>query len=72
MTTHFEAIMMDKFMINKRCPTCDCDAFVIEQEGGQTFRIWYCGRCKRPLLKELISIEKKDYIKKLFERYYKK
>lgn len=39
---HFKAIIMPKFMENKRCPYCNCSAFVVERK-GQEFQIWFCG-----------------------------
>lgn len=54
-----KVVKIPKFMHNKRCPECDSDAFVIEQKDGQRF--WYCAKCERKLLREIIIKKEKKW-----------
>ena len=58
---NIKVVKMDRFMVNKRCPDCNSDAFVIKKIGGQDYMTWYCAKCERTLLKEIISKKEKKW-----------
>jgi hypothetical protein len=59
--TKIQVMSLAKFMLNKRCPDCDCDAFVVKGNTKQDYMLWYCAKCEKVLLKELIVKKEKKW-----------
>ena len=64
--TRISVIKMDPFMMNKRCPGCDANVFVVKKRPHED-AIWYCAKCERKLLKE-VDVPKPSFWKRLLGR----
>jgi len=68
MKNNIMVVKMDKFMTNKRCPECDSDCFVVKKKSTDDYMIWYCAKCERVLLKEVVEDQRSGFISRLLAR----